>query len=77
MMKMIDGTEFHRTPNGMVLKRGRRELYVIATSVAANKRAEHLVADHSFNSLYRAARPAPGMKNTAYIKLNGEGRRVG
>ena len=69
MNKTTSGTEYRSTPSGIIATRGQRELHILGTSVAQAEKARRMLASHSFNRLFGAGKKAPGIKNTAYIKL--------
>lgn len=66
---MTDGSQWREAPAGLIVWRGNRELHLLGNSVDARNRAKRLIADHSFDKLFKRGRSAPGMKNVAYIKL--------
>lgn len=65
----VDGSRWRETPAGLVVERGNRELHLLGTSVAAQDKARQLLASRSFDRLFKAGKSAPGVKNTAFIKL--------
>lgn len=69
MNKMSNGTEYRETPAGIIALRGKREIHLLGTSVAASAKARDLLVKHSFNRLFTAARKSPCSKNVAFIKV--------
>jgi hypothetical protein len=70
MNKLTNGTQYRTTPNGYIVTRGKRSLYINGTSVANTKQAQHLIANNSFNSLFSTAAPiSPLGRNTRFITL--------
>ncbi len=62
-------TTYRNTPAGIIATRGKRELHLLGTSVAQTEAARNLLAAHSFDQLFKAARKAPGTRNVAFIKV--------
>lgn len=69
MNKLTNGTEYRETPAGVIAVKGKRELHLLGTSVAASEKARALLSSSSFNSLFSAAKKAPFSRNVAYIKI--------
>lgn len=69
MNKLKDGTEYRDVANGIVAVRGKRELYLLGTSVNQMKKARELLANNSFNVLFKKGKLSPQSKNVAYIKI--------
>ena len=63
-----NGTTIRSTPAGIVATRGARELHLIGTSVNQIDKARQLLADHSFDKLFKAAMSTP-LRNTRKITL--------
>jgi hypothetical protein len=59
-------TTFRETHSGIVATRGKRELHMLGTSVAAMQLSRQLLATHSFNILYTRANSSP-LKNVRAI----------
>lgn len=71
MNKLIDGTEYRTTWNGIVAVRGNRTLHLLGTSVTKQQKAKELLASVSFNKLFNQGETAGTtyFKNTRWIKL--------
>ncbi len=69
MNRMVDGTQYRDSAAGIVAVRGKRELHLLGNSVAEGERAKALLAAHSFDRLFRAARRAPHSRNVAYMRM--------
>lgn len=69
MNKLVDGTTYRTTQNGIVLVRGKRELYLQGTSIEQTEKAHKLIATKSFNKLFTAGKKHHLLNNTAYINL--------
>ena len=67
---MQEVTKYRNTPAGIVATRGKRELHVLATSFNEVKTARRLLAEESFDSLFKRAKRAPGMRGVAFIKIS-------
>jgi len=62
---------YRETPNGAVITKGKRELYLIFKSVNAGKKARQLIADNSFNKLFTKGRKLKTLgNNISSIKLD-------
>ena len=70
MNRLIDGTEYRDVECGIVARRGKRELYLLAKSVVQGERARKLLATHSFNRLFAAGRKSPHSRNVAYLRVS-------
>ena len=69
MNKMTNGTRWRETPTGILAVRGKRELYLLGTSVAAMELARNLLAHVSFDRLCKAGFKCGAMKNTYAINV--------
>lgn len=58
-LTLTDGTTVRSTPAGLLATRGKREIHFLGTSAAATARATALLAQNSFDSLFKAASRGP------------------
>lgn len=61
-------TEIHETPRGIVMTRGKREIYLLARNEAQMISALQLANSVSFDRIYKGAQKAP-IKNTRFVKF--------
>lgn len=67
MNRLIDGTQWRETPTGLLLVRGKRELYITARSVEQVRQARRLITTHSFDRLFKASHAVA--RNTGHLSL--------
>lgn len=53
MNKLMNGTQYRAIVNGYVLVRGKREIYIIAKSVEQGDKAKNLIANVSFDKMFK------------------------
>lgn len=70
MNKLINGTEYRPVECGYLMQRGKRQLFLLAKSVVQGENARRMMATRSFNSMFQSGVKAPGMKNTAYLRVS-------
>jgi len=70
MNVMTNGTRWRETAAGIVAVRGKRELYLLGTSTEGMRKARALLAEHSFDALFRRAARHPIGRNAAYIRTD-------
>lgn len=63
MNRLNNGTLYRQTLTGYVLERGGRELYITAKSVNAGEKARKLIANISFDKLFKQAKRVPLFTN--------------
>ena len=69
MNTMTNGTQYRTTPVGMIAVRGQRELHLLGTSAAQAAESRRLLADESFDQLYKRGRKPRGMRNVAFLRV--------
>lgn len=65
----MNTTAARKTPAGTIAIRGNRELHLLGNSVEQQARINKALASHSFDRLFKAAKPSPGQRNVRYIKV--------
>jgi len=62
--------KYRSTPSGAVLTKGKKDLYILFASVNESERAKKLIANNSFNTLFKKGKSLKTLgKNVAYIDL--------
>jgi hypothetical protein len=68
--KLTEGTQYRQTNEGYVLIKGNRQVFIIAKSVIAGQKAKNMIANNSFDKLFKKGKKISTLgNNVSYIKL--------